>query len=92
MIKAKPDVVLDLPVDAQQTVVNAMVLPLLRRAGIGVTVTPTSSGMVLTLAFREPAAATDNTADKTKTFGTDSAEQAAALWDLKSRIEAARAQ
>ena len=83
--------VLSLPVEAQLTVVNSMILPLLKRSGIGVVVSATRSGMNLALEFKEPAAATDGADDPGKVFGTDSSDKAAALWELKARVEEARA-
>jgi hypothetical protein len=86
----KEPVVLSLPIEGQMTVVNSMILPLLKRSGIAVKVTPTRSGMRLDLEFKaaEVSGADD---DSAKSVGTDSPDQAAALWELKARVEAAQA-
>lgn len=70
-----------MPVSAQITVVNAMVLPLLKRSGIDVTVNPTKEGMTLSLVFNEPP---DFDPDQ---LGTDEPDNARELWALREKIE-----
>lgn len=79
---------LELPVAAQLAVVNNMVLPLLKRAGIGVQVHTSRDGMSLSLAFKEPADVDVKTAD---TLGTEDPDNARMLWALRDRVEAYRA-
>jgi hypothetical protein len=79
---------LSLPVSAQLAVVNNMVLPLLRRAGIGVLVNTSRDGMSLSLAFKEPAEVDVKTAD---TLGTEDPDNARMLWALRDKVEAYRA-
>lgn len=77
---------LSLPVSAQIAVVNSMVLPLLKRTGIQVEVSPHRDGMTLALSFVEPPGMD---ADQ---LGTDESENARLLWALRDRIERARAE
>ena len=85
---AVSDVPVSVPVEGQIVVVNSMVLPLLRKAGIDVSVRTTAVGMELSLVFVEPPK--PDVDDRDKTVGTDDPEQARLLWALRDRVEAER--
>lgn len=74
-----------IPVGAQLTVVNKIVLPLLERMNISVTVTTKPKGMGLDLTFNEPASD-----DTEPVMGTDSPDAARQLWELREKIQAER--
>jgi len=76
---------LAIPVVGQLAVVNHMVLPLLKRTGIDVTVSTDRDGMTLRLLFVEPP---ELDFDE---LGTEDPDNAALLWSLRDKIEAARA-
>ncbi len=76
---------LAIPVVGQLAVVNHMVLPLLQRTGIDVTVSTDRDGMTLKLVFVEPPEADFDE------LGTEDPDNAALLWALRDKIEAARA-
>lgn len=71
-----------LPVHAQISIVNAMVLPLLDKMGINVTVTNSLKGMRLDIAFKEPDAPVEE-----PVIGTETPDNAAQLWALRDKIE-----
>lgn len=72
---------LHIPVAAQRTVVDKLILPLLRQTGIGVSVADTKEGLNLALTFTDPPEFDGND------FGTDDPANAALWWSLKDRIE-----
>lgn len=76
---------LTIPVVGQLAVVNHMVLPLLKRTGIDVTVSTDRDGMNLRLVFVEPPEVNFDE------VGTDEPDNASLLWELKAKVEAARA-
>lgn len=79
---------LGIPIHAQMAVVNKMVLPLLKKMNINVTVTTKADGMVLNLTFTEPPV---EAAVPDRAFGTDTPDEASQLWELRQKIEDARA-
>ena len=85
MTEQTGDKPLHLPITGQQSVVNDVMVPLLKRTGMSVTATDTKEGMTLTRVFSEPPEFDPDS------FGTDDADNARLLWELRGVFERARA-